>query len=70
MTLPKISKIYPGSQNAAGVETDISNCRSYDELPVNAKRYISFLEDMLRHEIQFVSVGAERNQYLLNGKWL
>lgn len=42
----------------------------YDELPVNAKRYINFLEDMLRHEIQFVSVGAERNQYLLNGKWL
>ena len=39
-------------------------------LPVNAKRYINFLEDMLRHEIQFVSVGAERNQYLLNGKWL
>jgi adenylosuccinate synthase len=53
-----------------GWKTDISNCRSYDELPVNAKRYISFLEDMLRHEIQFVSVGAERNQYLLNGKWL
>ena len=68
--LPKISKIYPGSQNAAGWKTDISNCRSYDELPVNAKRYINFLEDMLRHEIQFVSVGAERNQYLLNGKWL
>lgn len=65
-----LEKYTPVVKMLPGWKTDISNCRSYDELPVNAKRYISFLEDMLRHEIQFVSVGAERNQYLLNGKWL
>ena len=65
-----LEKYTPVVKMLPGWKTDISNCRSYDELPVNAKRYINFLEDMLRHEIQFVSVGAERNQYLLNGKWL
>ena len=65
-----LEKYTPVVKMLPGWKTDISNCRSYDELPVNAKRYINVLEDMLRHEIQFVSVGAERNQYLLNGKWL
>ena len=65
-----LEKYTPVVKMLPGWKTDISNCSSYDELPVNAKRYINFLEDMPRHEIQFVSVGAERNQYLLNGKWL
>ena len=65
-----LEKYTPVVKMLPGWKTDISNCRSYDELPVNANRYINFLEDMLRHEIQFVSVEAERNQYLLNGKWL
>ena len=45
-----------------GWQQDISHCRSYDELPDNAK--------LLDHEIQFISVGAERNQYLTKGEWL
>ena len=28
------------------------------------------LEKLLNHEIQFISVGAERNQYLTKGEWL
>ena len=43
--------------------TDISKYRTYDELPDNARNYIEKLEKLLNHEIQFISVGAERNQY-------
>ena len=50
-----------------GWQQDISHCRSYDELPDNAKRYIETIEKLLDHEIQFISVGAERNQYLTKG---
>ena len=35
-----------------------------------AKTYVETLEDLLQHEIQFISVGAERSQYLTKGEWL
>lgn len=53
-----------------GWKQDISTCASWEELPENAKAYITYLEKLLQHEIQFISVGAERNQYLLKGEWL
>lgn len=53
-----------------GWQTDISTCTSWKELPDNAKCYIARIEELLQHRIQFISVGAERNQYLLKGEWL
>ena len=53
-----------------GWQTDISGCKTYDELPDAAKAYVETLEDLLQHEIQFISVGAERSQYLTKGEWL
>ena len=53
-----------------GWKKDISSCTDYNQLPGKAKAYINRLEKLLNHEIQFISVGAERNQYLLKGEWL
>ena len=53
-----------------GWQTDISGCKTYDELPDAAKTYVETLEELLQHEIQFISVGAERSQYLTKGEWL
>ncbi len=53
-----------------GWSSGISTCRSWNELPENAKAYVSFIEEQLDHEIQFVSVGAERDQYIMKGEWL
>ena len=53
-----------------GWNCDISHCTLYNELPDEAKGYIEFLEKQLVHVIQFVSTGAEREQYLLKGTWL
>ena len=53
-----------------GWNCDISHCTLYNELPDEAKSYIEFLEKQLVHVIQFVSTGAEREQYLLKGTWL
>ena len=53
-----------------GWEEDISHCRTFDDLPVNARNYIKTIEEMLHAEINFISVGAKRDEYLLKGEWL
>ena len=53
-----------------GWEEDISHCRTFDELPANARNYIKTIEEMLHAEINFISVGAKRDEYLLKGEWL
>ena len=48
-----------------GWQEDISGCRTYEELPENARNYIETLERLLNHKIQMISVGARREQYLM-----
>lgn len=48
-----------------GWQEDISGCRTYEELPKNARNYIETLERLLNHKIQMISVGAHRDQYLM-----
>lgn len=43
---------------------DVSKCRSYEELPETAKKYISYLEKAVGCPIKYVSVGAERDEYI------
>ena len=42
----------------------------FGELPDAAKNCIKTLEKLLDHEIQFISVGAKREEYLIKGEWL
>lgn len=49
---------------------DISNCKSWEQLPENAKAYVNYIEKQMKYQIEFISTGAERNQYLLKGEWL
>ena len=65
-----LEKYTPIIKTLPGWKSDISNCKKWSALPDEAKKYVETLENLLDHEIQFISVGAERNQYLLNGKWL
>lgn len=59
----------PVVETLPGWQKDISGCRTYAELPDEAKEYIKTLEHLLNHEIQFISVGARRDQYLIKGEW-
>lgn len=52
----------PVYETHAGWNTDISNIRKYDDLPANAKKYISRLEELMGVKISIVSVGPDRNQ--------
>ncbi len=48
-----------------GWKCDISGCRSFEELPENAKKYIRYIEKAIDCPIKYVSVGAERDQYFV-----
>ena len=48
-----------------GWKTDISGCRSFDELPENAQKYVKYIERMTECNIKYVSVGAGRDEYFI-----
>ena len=45
-----------------GWQEDITNCKSYDELPCQLKEYVSFIENFLETPVGLVSVGPDRKQ--------
>ena len=69
-TLSDLDRMEPVVTMLPGWNKDISGCKSWDELPKEAKGYVEFLEKQLDHEIQFVSTGAEREKFVLKGEWL
>lgn len=48
-----------------GWDEDISECRSFDELPENAKKYVTALEHMLHTPIKYIGVGQKRDQLIV-----
>lgn len=48
-----------------GWEEDITNVKSYDELPLNARKYLDFIKDYLKADYCLVSVGVDRNETIL-----
>lgn len=61
-TLENVQPVY---KSFKGWMEKTSQVRSFDKLPLNARRYITFLENELRFPIRIISVGAERNQVIL-----
>lgn len=47
-----------------GWNMDISHIRKYDNLPQEAKNYISFIEERIGFPIKYISVGPERNSII------
>lgn len=48
-----------------GFRQDISHCRKPDDLPKAARAYIEFIEEKVQTPIKYVSVGANREDYLI-----
>ncbi len=47
-----------------GWHCDISSCRKPEDLPKEALDYIRYLEKAVGCPVKYVSVGAEREEYL------
>jgi adenylosuccinate synthase len=64
-SLKVLDKVEPVYEEFPGWETSLSNIRSYDELPVNAKKYIERLSEVAGIKIGIVSVGPDREQTMI-----
>ncbi len=47
-----------------GWQCDITGCRTFEQLPVNAQKYIRYIEKAVDCPIEYISVGADREQYI------
>lgn len=48
-----------------GWKTDISNCRTYEELPQEARNYIQAIEETTGVPVEMISVGPRRDQTVI-----
>ena len=61
----KLFKAEPVYEYKKGWMKDISGCRRLEDLPNEAIDYIKYLEEVVDCKIKYVSVGPERDQYII-----
>ncbi len=60
-----LAEVEPIYETMPGWKGDISGCRSFEELPGEAKRYVQRLEALMGAPIRIVSVGPDRDATLI-----
>ena len=58
----RLSRVKPVYETLPGWNSDISDCRSFSELPVETREYLSFIANQSGFEIKIISVGPKRQQ--------
>ena len=58
-------KAKPVYEYLDGWKQDISHCRRYTELPENARKYVEYIEQQIGCTVNYISVGAERDQIII-----
>lgn len=61
----QLDKAEPVFEYVDGWKTDLTGCRKQSDLPKNALNYIKYIEKLVGCKITYVSVGADREQYLI-----
>ncbi len=64
VTLQELEQAQPVFEEVPGWQQDITSCRSWDDLPVNAQRYFDRIEQLIGVPISLISVGPGREQTL------
>ena len=54
----------PVYETIEGWQSPTDHCRSFEELPEKAQRYIEYLEEKVQVPIKYVSVGVDRRQII------
>ena len=57
-----LNTVEPVYETLPGWKTDITEVRSYDDLPSETKNYLSFISENTGFEISIISVGPKRSQ--------
>lgn len=60
-----LQDVEPVYEELPGWKTDISGCKSYDELPENARYYVERISQLVGVPLGIVSVGSDRSQTIV-----
>jgi adenylosuccinate synthase len=55
----------PVYETVPGWKEEITDCRSYKDLPANAQAYLRRISELVKQPIELVSVGPERDQTIV-----
>ncbi len=59
-----LKKVEPIYETISGWDEDIGHVKKWDDLPSQAKNYITIIEDYLKTKVSMISVGPERSQII------
>ena len=62
-----LSELKPVYEVLPGWNDDITNCKTFEELPANAQAYVKYIEENLKTPVGLIGVGADRNQTINRG---
>lgn len=62
-----LEHVKPVYREFPGWEDDISSCHTWESLPDEAKKYVSFIEETTGVPVVFIGVGAKREQMIRRG---
>ena len=60
-----LQDVEPVYEELPGWKTDISGCKSYDELPENARYYVDLISQLVGVALGIVAVGPDRSQTIV-----
>lgn len=60
----------PVYKTMPGWDEDISNVRKFEDLPINAQKYVEFIEGTLGKKIYMIGVGSEREDVIIRSSVL
>jgi len=64
-SVDQLSNVTPIYETLDGWNENISHCKTYDELPARTKEYLNFISNQSGIKIDFISVGAKRQQTIV-----
>ena len=64
-SIQALAECEPVYESLPGWQEDISDCRSVEQLPLNARKYLARIEALAGTPIEIVSVGPQRDQTII-----
>ena len=61
----KLEDAKPVIEYFDGWQCDISNIKEWDKLPLNAQKYVEYIEKTIEYPIKYISVGAKRDSIII-----
>lgn len=65
--LDELARCEPVYETFEGWQTPTSSCRTFEELPAAAQRYVSYLEQTLALPVNLIAVGPGREETIMRG---